>query len=333
MFMHSVFKITFLITLFVSAPSMGKILIITHACNRPDFIEIQYKTFKKFLLNEYTFVVFNDAIDQEVYQGIDSICKKYAIPCYAIPQHIHTRPYLHRPEVGTYSNPQKASARNCTVVQYSLDILGFEHDDIVVIIDSDLFLVRPFNLEAYMEGHQVATFYRSCCDLGMECGYKHPGLPEMKFFWIGLTFLDMKQLKRKEAINFNCGTIDTIDMDAGGHTYYYAQGTSELKVQSINRHRHLELICKYCTYHQRPTCKHNAHTLERIGFTERQIKLIQELPLAYNYHWNRNVEFFLDGTFVHYRCGSNYTDMPPEYIEKKNKVLNWYIQDILKGSP
>ena len=37
-----------------------KILIITHNYNRPDFIEIQSATFKKFLQDDYEYVVFND---------------------------------------------------------------------------------------------------------------------------------------------------------------------------------------------------------------------------------------------------------------------------------
>ena len=56
----------------------AKILIYTFAYNRPDFIEIQYHTFKKFLKEEFELVVFNDARKEEMKQEIDSMCKKYA---------------------------------------------------------------------------------------------------------------------------------------------------------------------------------------------------------------------------------------------------------------
>lgn len=35
--------------------------IITSVVNNPIFIEIQYRTFKKFMRCEYEFIVFNDA--------------------------------------------------------------------------------------------------------------------------------------------------------------------------------------------------------------------------------------------------------------------------------
>ena len=38
----------------------AKVLIYTYAYNRPDFIEIQHKTFQKFLKDDYEFVVFDD---------------------------------------------------------------------------------------------------------------------------------------------------------------------------------------------------------------------------------------------------------------------------------
>ena len=50
------------------------VLIMTYSYNRPDFIEIQNKTFKKFLKDDYTFVVFNDAPQEEVANQIIETC-------------------------------------------------------------------------------------------------------------------------------------------------------------------------------------------------------------------------------------------------------------------
>ncbi len=44
----------------------SKILIITHAHNRPEFIPLQDVTFKEFLKDDYEFVVFNDARDEKI---------------------------------------------------------------------------------------------------------------------------------------------------------------------------------------------------------------------------------------------------------------------------
>jgi len=57
----------------------AKVLIFTYAYNRPDFVEIQHKTFQKFLEDEYEFVVFNDAVDASIYHQIHAICSRYKI--------------------------------------------------------------------------------------------------------------------------------------------------------------------------------------------------------------------------------------------------------------
>ena len=65
----------FLFTLFFSLPIYSeKVLIFTYSYNRPDFIEIQEKTFKKFLKDDYEFVVFNDARYPDMQAKIRNTC-------------------------------------------------------------------------------------------------------------------------------------------------------------------------------------------------------------------------------------------------------------------
>ncbi len=47
--------------LYFIAPLSAKVLLFTFAYNRPELIELQYKTFKKFLLDDYELIVINDA--------------------------------------------------------------------------------------------------------------------------------------------------------------------------------------------------------------------------------------------------------------------------------
>lgn len=58
---YYLFSLVFLLQAAISAE---KVLIITTVYNRPDFIELQAKTFEKFLKDDYRFVVFNDARDK-----------------------------------------------------------------------------------------------------------------------------------------------------------------------------------------------------------------------------------------------------------------------------
>lgn len=67
------------------APLYTKVLIFTYSYNRPDFIEIQYRTFQNFLEDDYKFVVFNDASNVELETKINLTCKNLNIECIRIP--------------------------------------------------------------------------------------------------------------------------------------------------------------------------------------------------------------------------------------------------------
>jgi hypothetical protein len=194
------------------------VLIITHAYLRPDFIEIQNKTFKKFLKDDYEFVVFNDARDPSLRSEIASLCKKLSLRCIEIPQAIHDRPYLKR---SAYEDRNHACVRCANVVQYSLNELGFKYDGLVAIIDSDMFLIKDFSIAQYMADHDLAGVAQSR-------GNVH-------YLWNGIVFFNMNTLVDKETIDFNCGQINGNPVDVGGYTYYYFQKHPEVRVKEINQ--------------------------------------------------------------------------------------------------
>ncbi|HDY88300.1 MAG TPA: hypothetical protein ENH82_09350 [bacterium] len=194
------------------------VLLFTYAYNRPDFIEIQYKTFKKFLKDDYEFIVFNDARDRGMEQRINNTCKQFGIRCIRIPQEIHERPYLKR---WPGESKQAPAVRNCNVVMYSLNEVGFKHDGIVALFDSDLFLVRDFSISEYTKGYDLA-------------GLPQPR-PEITYLWIGLAFLDMRSMPNKTTIDFNCGRVGNQPVDAGGHTHYYLKNNPQLRVDFFDK--------------------------------------------------------------------------------------------------
>lgn len=95
----------------------ANVLVITHSYNRPDFIEIQHRTFQKFLRDDFQFVVFNDAASEEMKSKIEDVCARLGIRCICIPQEIHAAPYLAREPNDDYQNP---AVRCANVVQYCL---------------------------------------------------------------------------------------------------------------------------------------------------------------------------------------------------------------------
>ena len=263
------------------------VLIMTHSFNRPDFIEIQDKTFKKFLKDDYTFVVFNDAPHEEVSHQIIETCHKLDLSCVRIPQAIHDAPYLKRWPGEDYHHPV---VRCANVVQFSLDTLGFDHDGIVMIIDSDMFLVKEFCVQDFLDSFNIAGVLQS--------------REHIEYIWNGLVFFNMQNLPDKKTIDFNCGKIDGIGVDVGGQTYHYFKNHPEVMLKPIdNQHYQSSILSPEITQ-------------ERVHFLFS--------------HGINNFEILLQDSFFHYRGGGNWDHQSPEYHEKKTAVLHAFIDKCLK---
>ena len=142
----------FIIVLSMYFYAQSKVIIFTYAYNQPEFIELQHKTFQKFLKDDYEFIVFSDAKAEKMHTQIKQVCNKYDLKCIRIPQEIHDRPYLDRPvNVPFVSEFHAPSVRNCNVVQYYFYILCFDHDAILVLIDSDLILITGWPLSSELK--------------------------------------------------------------------------------------------------------------------------------------------------------------------------------------
>jgi len=304
-----------LFLLLTSTVSYTKILIFTYAYNRPDFIELQDNTFKAFLENEYEFVIFNDARDPKHFKNIINTCKKRGLRCVNIPQEIHNRPYLQRWPGEDYNHP---SIRNCNVVQYSLDVMGFAHDDILFLLDSDMFLVKKLNIREFLTGYDMGGI---ACIAGIARGANYQkNINDIQYLWHGAAFLDMSTMPNKKTLNFNCGKVEGKSIDAGGHSHYYLKNNPQVKVRYVNANLISELQCSSCKKNKSFTCTHNTHALIQAGFDEHQIRFIQKAPT--------DIEFFHDNAFLHYRAGSNWDYLSTAFHNKKTATLNAYLNVI-----
>ena len=301
----------FCLLLFLWGTLAARVLIITHNYNRPEFIEIQQKTFKKFLLDEYEFVVFNDARDEETARQIQTACSSYGIGCVRVSQEIHTRPYLARKP---HDNLHQSNIRHANCVQYSLDVLGFRHDDVVLILDSDMFLIRPFSVSVYMHDKGIAAFIkRTPSKVYCLCPV--------------LTFLAMNKLPEKTTLDFNTGTIDGWPVDSGGYTYHYLRQHPEVKMQGIDvLYSHQLFLADLHINRFNPDPVPNevkATFYMNLGFNDKEINFLLKKPDTF--------EFYLDKNFLHYRDGSNDTHQSREYHLNKLRMFKEFIDDIVKS--
>lgn len=278
-----------------------KILFITHAFNRPDFLEIQVKTFNKLLKDPYELVVFNDSPNSYMEQQINEKCALLGLRVFRVPQHLHMRP-----------GRQSAGHRHMDGIQYALDTIGYDYDGIVVLIDSDMFLVKEFNVAEYMKGVHLAGDLQGRSGNGVEVRYLSPAL----------AFMNMGMLPDKRSLCFEGGYIHGLACDVGAYTYYYMQAHPELTYTFYDQ-IHIgawKIIdpCSQCSMMSCPACI--ARLVYR-GFDDTVIRFIQECP--------DDIEFNMKGTFLHYRCGSNWNNKPADYVAAKTNALNNLVARII----
>ena len=167
--------------------------IFTSVVNRPDFVSLQDKLFKRFLKDDYQFHIVDDSVDESISQQFKLICDE------------NNFSYYKKPERTIKLNPAQACA---DTVQWTYDsIIKQNHkDDIVFFCDSDLFLIDEFSISEYMSDAIIA------------------GLPQKRgavtYMWNGIMFFNMPQIKDLN-IDFSDGVVEGEMTDVGGNTYYY----------------------------------------------------------------------------------------------------------------
>ncbi len=174
----SMYRIFFALAILFSSALSAKVRILTFHYNQADFIELQYKTFSKFLKEDFELIVFNDAATTYNKEQIEKVCKQYGITCIRFEPEWHlTDPintYIHMrmqdPSVSGYWNwsasttieeiSQHPSVRHSHVIHFALENYGYDHDDIIVLMDGDNFLVKPLSLTALLKHTDIVAFSR-----------------------------------------------------------------------------------------------------------------------------------------------------------------------------
>lgn len=298
----------------------SKILILTHAYNRPDFIEMQQRTLDAFLQEDYELIIFNDAVPGKMHDAIKEMCAKLNIQCIPIPQEIHAHLYpLSLPRERFYTIP---SARHTDCIQYSLELIGFNYDGIVGIMDSDLFFIQPFSAAEALENHEIAAIMSPFFNVSNQCA----ALVNAHYIWPGLVFMKMKELPNRKTFDFSPGVYPDFIVDTGGHTFFYLKANPTVRVNT------LDYFCNglnqdYLTIENRLSKAVKTKKLFEYGYTTPQIKwLLKRDP-------HITVEFGCNNRILHYRGASyeddkNHSIFDSNYIDAKTKWVKSHINEI-----
>jgi hypothetical protein len=262
----------------------AKIRLLTFHYNLPELIEIQYKTLKQFIKEDYELIVFNDASDPNHEQAIKDVCDKYGIQCIRFKPEWHlTDPFNAKIEEWAnhsdlYShigliNPQHPSVRHCHVIQYALDLFGYNHNDLVALLDGDCFPSKRISLRKLLGDKDIVGIRKE--EGGVE------------YLWVVFVLFNPQTIPHKEDLKFHIDVINNQIHDTGSHTYHYLEDHPEIIYQKF----HGEASSGF--YHW------NDQELTQYGFNSNEITLIRNLASLKDFPWPITVEFHVRNHFIH----------------------------------
>lgn len=296
------YALTFLFCI-VSIQATAVIRLLTFHVNRPDFIEMQHKTFSHFMQDDYELIVFNDAKTPELEAEIRQVCEKCGILCVRFEQEWHQidplndqiRSWLSDPKITSsltfVGDPStQPSVRHCHVIQYALDHFGYTHDDIVAIVDGDLFPIRPIFLRELLSDCHMVGAQRIMGDIN--------------YFWVIFTAFNPNLLPNKYDLKFNTSVIHNTLHDSGSGAYHYLKNNPTV-------------LPRKWTSHSSVTFKGlSSFEMQLHGFSNSEISLTKSLtgPVP--------LEFHLDHRFLHFCASSWNYEGYQEKLESVQKFLD-----------
>jgi len=129
--------------------------IYTVCYNTPQYIEPQYKLLKKFVKNDFEYLVFNNTMTNRVISQqninnnkiLNTICQKYNIRLLNIPKELFKG-------ISDYDASRRAGiAINAA---HSILFSNYSFNSTFFLIDTDAFLLTPFDIEKFMENKKLS---------------------------------------------------------------------------------------------------------------------------------------------------------------------------------
>ena len=268
--------------------------IITVCYNTPDFIEYQYRLFKKNLINDFEYILYDNTgthIDTIKYQPeVIRICAKLGIKRHIIEKKIYsvsTNGSIHYPD-------WDVSTRAGISITYSIqECIKNENPTKILLVDTDMFLINKLDLSIYDNS-----------DIVGKAGVGTDNENVISYFTNQLFLFDVDKIEKKEMIDFMPNTIEGINVDCGGNLYFLFKKQPELKIRAFKNCLLSDIQNKY-------------FTPELIDFLDRDLNIVNKTHQQVNYF----MEIY-DYAFLHFRAGTNWIGIE-DYIQRVDNLLNF----------
>lgn len=274
----------------------GKTRILTFQYNRPDFVEYQYLGLSKFLKDDFELYVVNDAPNNALREAIQTVCNSYPIIHVDYSPDWHIENILNKEIQDKITTPRsnrwfnyplingkvelsdvanQCSVRHAHLINYVMDKFGYGHDDIVVILDGDVFPLKPFSFREILAGHSFTGVDREVQN----------GSTKVNFPWVACMILDPVKLPNFREMKFGFCLYDGILVDTGSQVLEYFEKFPQIPMRLLPRLFHRE----------------NGIYIQKGDFNI--LKNIMPLRTLRKLKYPIDFEFFFDGILMHIGAG------------------------------
>lgn len=330
--------------------------------NRPDFIETQHKSLKKFLKCDFKYIVINNAKFSKIDQTKDSnylikeikqICEKLDIETYEVTE---CQNVLNKSPAGNINGGKySADPYACNyAMQWVFDKIIPQTNGKVFLVDSDLFLINDINLEKSLDefdaiyipqyrGNNVKYIWNMCCGFNF---INYPKLLDLNWTYTTInghrcdvganTHFFLKENDKMRQLPIEEHSIYEIEKEKDNQIkmHYVINGNSNYYLKTDLNFNIIEFNCKekYC---QNKTFEYEKDHLDYQKYIQNNLKKISEIFLA-----NQEIEKlpkpirlgfvkrYDDDNFfgLHYRSAANYLNYSTEdYNQNKTKLIKTII--------
>jgi len=284
--------------------------------NRPDFILLQNKTLRKFVKEDFEYVVVNNASQPEIRNVLEQAAKSISIRTIQVFENIDQH------AAAAYPGYHHSIAMN----QILRDEIK-NQNDICVILDGDMFLLKPYSFEEKMKGVQLlggllqqkGRYWLTPVAIGMK-PFELPDFDSINL--IGSHIFNMEPHDKSKDVSFyprkvgdnyvfdcpactgavSCSDENHIRLDTGGEIYTYLRDHPDVKVKRMSTTSQI----KNDSIHKFPE-------LTKHGYTE-------------EYHFE-----IYDGSFLHYCRSSNWDRKNFDFHQRKTRVLVDIAESVMRG--
>jgi hypothetical protein len=215
---------------------MKKVTIYTIADKRPDFIPVQYETFKKFIKDDYEYVVVDNAIDSKKRsRAIEKTCKNLGVRYLKVRVDrglMKESGQVATTLIGTYKNGSIGAGYAFNFVWKQ--ICNENQGKIFVLIDSDMFLTRPISWNEELGEKDAAFVYQY---RGIE---EDGNNPKVVYPWNALCIFNPDKIPNLKEMNWNSGVskrdyIEGYAVDTAGYIHYWMK-ENKINVRHISEY-------------------------------------------------------------------------------------------------